>query len=170
MTKIGGIIVEGADQMGKSTFIDLLYHKMVKVCDVNKLHFSKNTTDKSEVEYYTEFLNDNTPHLVDRNYLSEIIYGNYYRGKSKIDNNTKNIIEQKIKDNSYFMVIINRTSYEWEERPEEYDKLGNESIIKKYIEYAKSNLLNIDMIFINQDNPTQAVDLVFNYWLEKNNL
>ena len=166
--KIGGVIIDGADQMGKSTVAERLLGLMSEVTKVKTIHYGRNKTTMSEIDYYTQPLSDDYPYIIDRNYVSEMVYGPIYRGGSMINDNDMREIERRFTFANYFVVLINRTGYEWEDRPEEYDKDGNDRVIEAYKDiYAK---IGMDKMLISTSNPVDMVGDIVDYWIEKNGL
>lgn len=167
----GGIIVEGADQMGKSTFVEKLKKEISKYANVKVKHFRKNETDSCEIKYYTDdIFNNDGPYIFDRNFISELVYGKIFRGSSKINELMKKKIEAIFESNNYFAVIITRLGYEWEDRKEEYDEKGNKEVIREFKKMPDK--LNMPLIHIIDENPSsdENVRKVVDFWKKINEL
>ena len=74
-------------------------------------------------------------------------------------------IEKYFEEQNYFVVLLKRKNYQWEDREEMFTKDQNEQIIRGY---ANIDLkLNLDVISVDAwDN--DAVDRVVEFWKEKN--
>lgn len=161
---IGGIIFEGADQSGKST----LCKKLQELTDMPIMHFGipKPGTDL-DVEYIKDIPeNDYNPIIFDRSYLSELVYGELFRGGTKITQKGKQKIEEFLRSCGYVMVLCRRKNYEWKDRPEEdYTESDNAKVIKKYDElFEEVNIPKIVVDPFDSDSDKQ----VLNFWMKNN--
>ena len=75
------IIVEGIDGVGKTTLVDYLVTQGMK-----KHHFGYDEKNLDLITKYMRLLDKDTSSLVlDRSFISEMVYGPVLRGGSKID-------------------------------------------------------------------------------------
>ena len=75
------LIVEGMDGVGKTTLVDYFVLNGMK-----KHHFDYDVNNMDLITKYMQILKEDTSHLVlDRSFISEMVYGPVLRGKSKID-------------------------------------------------------------------------------------
>lgn len=92
------IIVEGADQQGKTTLCNLLKEKL----GYDVVHYGKPADDFDfHVDY---FLQDNT--ISDRNFLSEIVYSRINNRESRIKGPEK--LEQDFIDSETVLILMDR--------------------------------------------------------------
>ena len=158
---VGGIILDAPDQFGKTT----LAEKLSKLTGMEIVHF-KHNNEVDQVEYYTRPAVDGVC-IIDRNYVSELVYGQTLRGKSVIDESMKDKIEELLHKNNYFIVILDRKNYIWEERAEMFTKDDNERVIAGYKKIYDD--ISIDKMRVDAfDDDT--VNAIYQHWLEKNKL
>ena len=75
------LIVEGMDGVGKTTLVDYFVSNGMK-----KYHFDYDVKNMDLMTKYMRILKEDTGSLVlDRSFISEMVYGPVLRGKSKID-------------------------------------------------------------------------------------
>ena len=75
------LIVEGMDGVGKTTLVDYFVSNGMK-----KYHFDYDVKNMDLMIKYMRILKEDTGSLVlDRSFISEMVYGPVLRGKSKID-------------------------------------------------------------------------------------
>jgi len=163
------IIVDGADQQGKTTFAAKLAKWMEEIIGkpVEVIHFVKSKA-QDQVGYYTNpLLRADGPFVIDRNYVSELVYGPLFRGKSAIDDSDKSNIEMKYDEANAFVVILKRKNYKWEERDEMYTKDDNLKIIKGFDDVYDS--ISIDKMKVDAFDE-ESVRMVIQHWIEKNKL
>lgn len=163
--KKGGIIVEAPDQFGKSTFCKKLQEEL----HMPIIHYKPPKEGTLQFEYYTHLLDNPTegPYIFDRNYVSELVYGPLFRGGSAIDKSEQKRIENKFKEYNYFVVLLKRKNYKWEDREEMFTREQNEQIIKGY---ATIDLkLSLDVISVDGWDD-DAVSRVVEFWKEKNEI
>ena len=126
-----GIILEGADQSGKST----LAQKLSDLTGHSVLHFDppkKGTTDF--YAEYTNFLNMGGRPIVDRNYMSEMVYGKLFRGGSGVTDIVKKQIETTLWNQNYVLVLCHRRNFNFEERKEMYDQSQIMEVRKEFLD------------------------------------
>lgn len=74
------IVVEGIDGVGKTTLVDYLVEQ-----GMSKHHFDYDSKNLDLMTKYMKLLEDDTSSLVlDRSFISEMVYGPVIRGKSKL--------------------------------------------------------------------------------------
>lgn len=166
--KIGSIVLEGSDQSGKTTFAAKLAKWMSEILgrEIKTMHFVKSDYYE-QVQYYTTPLLKEGPFVIDRNYVSELVYGPLFRGKSAIDESAKAAIEKAYSDANAFVVLLKRENYKWEDRDEMYTKDDNIKVIKAFDDIYDS--LNIDKMKVDAFNE-DSLRMVIHHWMNKNNL
>jgi len=161
---IGGIIVEGADQMGKTTFCD----KLSKELNMGVIHYSP---PKPGVNFYQEYtkhvIGTSRPILFDRNYMSEMVYGPLFRGASGVTPDIKKQIESVYNDRNYCLILLNRKNYKWENRPEMYTEEQNQNVIHSFL--SVFNTINMTKLLIDAFD-ADAIDRAVNFWKQKNKM
>lgn len=111
MAKIKSIIVEGADQQGKSFIAKFLSERL----DWNVVHYGMPPPD---FDFYRDYiLHDHT--ISDRNYLSEVVYSKIRKQKCRIMNHIA--IEREMK-NTLLILADRRNSFVFDNRDEEYNE------------------------------------------------
>lgn len=126
----GGIIVEGCDQQGKTTFCALLQKKL----GYGIYHFNAPGPYTDFSKEYTELLKYDD-FIFDRSYLSEMVYGPLFRGKSGITPELQRQIECEFIQRGYIMVYLKRKNFMPETRAEMYK---NDEIMRAYHAYDKA--------------------------------
>ena len=160
---IGGIIFEGADQQGKTT----LAKKVQEKVNMPIMHFG--IPDK-HTDFSNEYIkdipkNDFQPIIFDRSYVSEIVYGNIFRGGTGITNKIKAHIEDFLNNCGYILVLCKRKNYKWEERDEDYTESDNIKVMNSYDEVFETvKLPKIIVDPFDSDADQQVVD----FWLKNN--
>lgn len=170
MKKIGGIIIEGADQQGKTTLIKKLASALGKKFDVKVVHLTAPVGQIDFEHEYTRHLSmydESVPIIFDRHYMSELVYGSVFRGKPGITEDMKDRIEELFRDRNYLLVMLERKDYKWEERSEMYTQADNLKVMEKYNEVYDS--FNVDKMKIDAFRP-DAVDRIIASWQLKNNV
>ena len=126
---IGGLILEGADQQGKS----VLSKKVQEKVNMPIVHFSAPDENTNfETEYIKDIAKyDEQPIIFDRSYVSEIVYGEVFRGGSGITSQLKKHIEEVLNAYGYVFVLCKRKNYKWEDRDEMYKEEDNIKVINK---------------------------------------
>lgn len=119
-----GIILEGADQSGKST----LASRLADLTGMKVFHYEppKGVTDFAR-EYLRFMEESDRPMIVDRCYLSEMVYGPIFRGASGVTPEVKERVEASLSMCGYVMVLVHRRDFgrhNFEDRKELYDYDG----------------------------------------------
>ena len=159
--KHGSICIEGADQSGKT----VLCNKLSELLGFPIQHFTKPTPGTDLVIEYTEPVLLNGPLILDRSYVSELVYGDIFRGGSGISANSKDLIESILNDNNCILVYLKRENYVWEDREEMYTKSDNDKVIVKYDEVFPR--IGIPKMQIDAFNPN-AIDDIMMFYFENN--
>jgi thymidylate kinase len=156
-----GIIVDGAEQQGKSTFTE----KLSKLTNLPIIHMDKEygfINGKFDyIESYFIDINKENGVIFDRHFISEICYGKLF--------NRNNITKEIIKENecrlnklNYIYIILEMKEKEWIEREEYIDESQNNKIKQYFRElYESSNINNKFYIDPRNDN---AIEFIFNKW------
>lgn len=153
--KTGGIIVEGAEQQGKSTFCD----KLAKRLGVEIIHMHKGYGFvDGKFDYLTGYFYDIDrrpgPFIYDRSYVSELAYGKVFQ-RNNITPDILQGIETRFHDLGYFLVLL-ELNLPWIDRDEMVTREQNEKVKAAYREVFPQ--LKIDKFLIN---PTDdAVEFV----------
>ena len=158
-----GIIVDGAEQQGKSTFTK----KLSEITNLPIIHMDKtygfidgkfNYTES----YFIDIDKENSKGIIfDRFYMSEICYGKLFNR----NNLTKEMIkenEKRLNDLNYMYIILEMEEKEWIEREEYINKEQNNKI-KQYFKEAFENS-NINNKFFIDPRDTNSIDFIFNKW------
>jgi len=116
---INGIIVEGGEQQGKSTFIEKLQNEI----NLPFYHYSHLPED---FDYFDDYFKQIKKYaelgqgiIFDRHYLSELVYGKILRDGPRITPEKLEKIERRLSQLGYFIVLLDRGEHEWEQRKEE---------------------------------------------------
>lgn len=129
MKEIGGFIIEGADQQGKS----YVCRKLNEALNYRIHHFSRPSDDTDFMFEYTMPVEQfDVPMIFDRSYVSEIVYGNIFRGGSKVTPEIKEYIEKYFNERNYVMVYLKRKNYKWIDREEMYTEKDNLTVMSMY--------------------------------------
>jgi thymidylate kinase len=158
----GGIIVEGADQMGKTTFCD----KLSKELNMGIIHYAP---PKPGINFYNEYtkhiISATRPILFDRNYVSEMVYGPLFRGSSGVTPEIKRQIEDVYNNRNYCLILLNRKNYVWENRPELYTEEQNKLVIANFLKVFST--LKITKLLIDAFD-SDSIEKAVNFWKQKN--
>ena len=127
---IGGIILEGPDQAGKSYIADKLHD----VLGYKIHHFEAPTKDTDfRLEYIQPILQSDEPYIFDRSYVSEMAYGAIHRGGGGITPEIKKYVEDFLNSRNYVLVYMQREAQrQWIERDEQYSQKDNDRVIAEY--------------------------------------
>lgn len=130
MNNIGGIIVEGADQSGKSFVVQKLHD----VLGFTVHHFSRPTPNTDfRLEYIQPILQSDQPYIFDRSYVSEMAYGAVHRGGGGITPEIKEYVEDFLNARKYVLVYMKRDPNRvWVDRDEMYSQQDNDRVITEY--------------------------------------
>lgn len=154
---MSGIIVEGAEQQGKTTFVE----KLKNMTGLEIIHMHKNYGFiNGKFDYVNSYFVDIKKHpeglIFDRHYLSEICYGKLF-ARNNITNMMRNIIEERLNKFNYMLIVLDMTD-DWIEREETISKEQN-VIIKQYFkeEFNKSKINYKYYINPKNDNDVKVV-------------
>lgn len=116
-----GIILEGADQSGKTT----LAKAIAAITGKAIIHYNPPDNVIDFHEEYTSFLRLGLAQqpIVDRGYFSEMIYGPIFRGVSGVTQEIQATIEQELGAHNYILVLCHRENFgdhNFEPRNEKY--------------------------------------------------
>lgn len=157
----GGIIVEGAEQQGKSTFCNRLKDAL----GIEVIHMDKASPN---FDYFSGYFEDierlKCPIIYDRSYISELVYGRYF-GRNNINTELKDRIESKFKDLGYFIVLL-ELNRPWVDREEMITREQNENIKSLYREIYHS--LDLDKFIIKPDD--EGLEFVVKQFKERQNI
>ena len=132
--KLGSIILCGSDQAGKSYVADLLH----KEFGYPVYHFSAPKPGADfRLEYIQPMLETEEPFIFDRSYVSEIVYGDLFRGGSGVTPEIQKYIENFLNSRNCILVYMRRNDedYKWIDREGEmYGEDKNLLIRAKYDE------------------------------------
>lgn len=145
--KTGGIIVEGAEQQGKTTFCKKLQERL----GIEVIHYGPASKDYDYFNgYFVDIDQRGGPFIFDRSYISELSYGKVF-SRNNITAEIKNKIEKKFSDLGYFMILL-ELNRPWISREETVTKEQNEKVKLAYREIYST--LNIDKFVIkpNEQN------------------
>ena len=139
MSKTGGIIVEGAEQVGKSTFC----RKLVDRLGIPLVHMHKDYGFiNGKFDYFKSYFVDidvaNEPIIFDRFYVSELAYGKLFE-RGNITQNIQDKIEAKLRDLGYVVVLLTPHDYAWLDRDEMITSEQNQ-LVTKYFDEAYDDL------------------------------
>lgn len=103
------IIVEGIDGVGKSTLV-----KKFEKFGYKSLHFPHKENVEDLAKYYLDIIEANKGKkiILDRSFVSEVVYGNVIRGKSRISKEDLNYIVNSIKDLNPLFLFLHGTKEE----------------------------------------------------------
>lgn len=125
--KTGGIIIEGAEQQGKSTFCS----KLTKRLGLEVVHFGPAAPDFDYFSgYFVDIDSRPGPFLFDRSYVSELAYGRVF-GRKNITPEIQSRIEAKLQDLGYFVVLL-ELNRPWIDREETVTREQNELVKQAY--------------------------------------
>jgi len=145
--KTGGIIVEGAEQQGKTTFCKKLQERL----GIEVIHYGPAAKDYDYFNgYFVDIDQRGGPFVFDRSYISELSYGKVF-SRNNITTEIKDKIESKFSDLGYFMILL-ELNRPWIGREETVTKEQNEKVKVAYREIYPT--LNIDKFIIepNEQN------------------
>ena len=141
MKRIKNIIVEGADQSGKSLFVGHLAHNL----GWSVRHYGP---PPKGFDFFDDYLPDDGENMIsDRNYLSELAYSKVNYKKHRIKN--LDSLENKFKDLSTIIIVLVSTR-KLETRDEKYSKKEIRRVRKIYGEiYHK---IKLEKYYLNLDD------------------
>ena len=153
--KTGGIIVEGAEQQGKTTFCDKLSRRLG--IEIVHMHKGYGFID-GKFDYFSGYFYDIDrrpgPFIYDRSYFSELAYGQVF-GRKNITHEILHGIEERFSKLGYFLVLL-ELNRPWIDRDETVTKEQNDRVKQAYRDIFPT--LNIDKFLINPTD--EAVEFV----------
>jgi hypothetical protein len=153
--KTGGIIVEGAEQQGKSTFCE----KLSKRLGIEVIHMHKGYGFvEGKFDYLTGYFYDIDrrpgPFIYDRSYVSELAYGKVFN-RNNITPEILQGIEDRFRELDYLLILL-ELNRPWIEREETVTKEQNEKVKEAYRQIFPA--LKIDKFLINPTD--EAVEFI----------
>lgn len=160
---IGGIIIEGPDQAGKSFIAD----KLKDILGYEVYHFSKPGANTDfRLEYIQPILQSEKPYIFDRSYVSEMAYGAVHRGGGGITPEIKEYVENFLNSRNYVLVYMQREpGREWIQRDEMYSMKDNDDVIAQYERIYPS--IGIPKMTANSYDP-QVIDKIMEFYKKHN--
>ena len=142
---LGGIIIDGAEQQGKST----LCKKLASILNYPVVHFPPPPDDFDFFDDYFKAINEcKSPIIFDRSYTSELVYGSYF-DRCHIDIDRQFDIESKFLGLGY-MFVLSELNIPWIDREETVNKQQNKEIKKLYREVY--NTISLPKIVVTPDH------------------
>jgi thymidylate kinase len=127
--KTGGIIVEGGEQQGKTTFCD----KLTKRLGIEVVHFGPASPDFDYFSgYFVDIDTRGGPFIFDRSFVSELAYGKIFNRKNITPEILKKV-QDRFTDLGYFLVLL-ELNRPWIDRAETVTKEQNERVKQAYRE------------------------------------
>lgn len=143
--KRGGIIIEGAEQQGKSTFCK----KLVERLGIEVVHLGPPPPDFHFFHGYFKDIDERGgPFIFDRSYMSELAYGRVF-SRNRITPVTQSKIEDRFNELGYFLVLL-ELNLPWVDRFETVTKEQNELVKIAYRDVFST--LTIDKFIITPDD------------------
>lgn len=160
--KTGGIIVEGAEQVGKSTFCE----KLSKRLGLGLVHMHKDYGFvNGKFDYFKSYFHDidrqSLPLVFDRHYVSELAYGKMFDRKN-IDAKIKTSIETRLRDLGYIVVLLMPQNKQWIEREEMITHEQNNVVTQYYDDVYKG--LRVTKIKVNAFDVMSLDRVIELYW------
>lgn len=153
--KTGGIIIEGAEQQGKSTFCDKLTRRLgIEVVHMHKGYGFVDGKFDYRTGYFYDIDRRPGPFIYDRSYVSEMVYGRLF-GRNNITQEVQHDVESRFKDLGYFLVLL-ELDIPWIDRDETVTREQNDKVKQLYREVYPG--LAIDKFLIKPDD--DAVEFV----------
>ena len=141
---LGGIIVDGAEQQGKST----LCQKLGRALNYPVHHFGPPPEGFDFFDdYFLPIQKESKPVIFDRSYTSELVYGRYF-DRCHIDLDRQFDIEVRLMEMGYIFVL-SELSIPWINREETVNKKQNKEIKKLYREVY--NTISIPKLIVTPD-------------------
>ena len=141
---LGGIIIDGAEQQGKST----LSKKLASILNYPIAHFGPPPEGFDFFEdYFDPIQKYNKPVIFDRSYTSELVYGTYF-DRCHIDVDRQFDIESRFMELGYIF-ILSELNIPWIDREETVNKQQNKEIKKLYRDVY--NTISIPKMIVTPD-------------------
>ena len=129
-------------------------------------HFSRPGPDTDfRMEYIQPILSSDSPIIFDRSYVSELVYGNIFRGGSGITPDIKAYVEGFLRANNCILVYLKRGDYKWIDREEMYTENDNLKIMEEYDRIYP--MLDIPKIQTDSFDPN-SIEIIMNFYRENN--
>jgi hypothetical protein len=147
--KTGGIIVEGAEQQGKSTFCQRLSQTLgIEVIHMHKGYGFVDGKFDYTSGYFYDIDRRPGPFIYDRSYISELVYGRLFN-RNNITREIQDRVETRFNELGYFAVLLELNN-PWIEREETVTREQNEQVKVLYRDVYEG--LKIDKFFIKPDD------------------
>lgn len=155
MNKTGGIIVEGAEQVGKSTFC----RKLADHLGIPLVHMHKEYGFiDGKFDYFKSYFFDinatDEPMIFDRFYVSELAYGELFN-RGNITSTIQDKIEARLRDLGYLVILLTPPDRKWVDREEMITSEQNK-LVAKYFDKAFEGL-SVTKMKLNAFEP-ESVD------------
>ena len=161
MHKTGGIIVEGAEQVGKSTFCERLSSALhLPLVHMHKEYgFIDGRFDYFH-SYFVDIEKTSTPLVFDRFYISELVYGSFFN-RSNITPQIHAKIEKRLRDLGYLVVLLTHEKNAWIDREEMITCEQNEQIAQSFNDTFET--LRVPKMKINARDSSALGDVIDMY-------
>ena len=160
MKKTGGIIVEGAEQVGKSTFCK----KLSDALGLSTVHMHKEygfINGKFDYcnSYFIDIEAGDQPLIFDRFYVSEIAYGRMFN-RNNITETIQGKIERRLRELGYIVILLSSPNREWIERDEMISRVQNIKISNYFDEaFGDLRVAKMKLNAFDHDSIEQAVQM-----------
>lgn len=150
--KIRRIIIEGADQQGKSTLTKYLAEKL----NWNITHFGKPT---EEFSFFTDYIVPEHT-ISDRNFMSEIIYSRIRKQNCRINN--LELLQQTLHEYGTILIMLSRgENFQFDgDRHEEYTQFQIYQAMAFYKEEFDNIIMQKYFINPNSSMSESTIDLL----------
>lgn len=158
-----GIILDGSDQQGKTIFAQ----KLAIILNKKYIHYDKPDMLVDYYYEYTRFLKPYERYIFDRNYLSEIVYGNLFRKQSGVTKEIQEKIEKEYNKQNYIFVLCNRKDFSItsiEDREELYTKKQIILVKDTFLKYYET--VSLPKIIVDPFENNKAIIEVINKCIE----
>jgi len=112
-----GFILEGSDQSGKST----ICNKLSSLFSYPVFHYKYPSTYSDMYLEYSYKLEEKIPYIFDRNFISEMVYGELFRNSIKIYEYLPDLID-RYKQEKYILILCHPFSFNFINREEVFNK------------------------------------------------
>lgn len=137
-----GFILEGSDQSGKST----ICNKLSSLFSYPIFHYKYPYTHSDMLFEYSYKLKEKNPYIFDRNFMSEMVYGELFRNSIKIYEYLPELIS-KYKQKKYILILCHPFSFKFIERKEFFQKEQIFQAREKY--FSLFNKIDLPKIIVN---------------------
>jgi len=157
-----GIIIEGADQSGKSE----LAKKLATEFGLCTIHYGPPKNVKNYMfEYIWPLFLVDRKFIIDRSYLSEIVYGRLFRNTNKLIDIRKEI-EAVFESGSYGMILCHREKFNQFNMVDRDELFDYEQILKVRTEFLKEFPL-VEIPKIKFDPFVESMDKIYKFIREE---